>query len=837
MSLSGSAIHGFTAEEMNKPRVLVVDDTPENIHILVSFLRQTCELIAATTGQKALDYARSQKHRPDLILLDVVMPKMSGYQVCECLKSDPATADIPIIFVSGMSDEDDETRGFKLGACDYITKPFRAAVVRARVGHQLELKLHREASKDLVPPPQRSVPLSLLESVLSRSLRTLFLRCDSRGLILACSPAFSEALGLERQPPGRDLWQTLDALQARPLREALAERSDGVSLFSWKLPNREALSFQIAADSEGFLLLGEQLDQQVLEDVSNRWLSHEVARLKTEFLANLSHEIRSPLNAISGMAHLLSETALDQRQWSYLRDLEKGVGELRKVVADVVDFSDTDLARLDLRSEQFKLSSLVEGVFLQLAAQARQKEVELVSATGSDVPPLIWGDSLRLGQLLFALLENGVKFAAGGRVSLSIEVLDDEHLQFKILDSGIGMTQEQVVNLLGSHAVPNAGLGIPLSRRIVERMGGRLLLESQPGQGSLITIALPCLRAPEAAHPATVVRRGGPGRKILLVEDSEVNQRIVVEMLAQARVEAEVAGNGRVAVDRVLQCGQEIPWRLILMDLQMPEMDGYAATRRIRQDRRFDEVPILAMSSHVLGEERDRCREAGMDGFVFKPVDRESWFMTMSPWLPLEGSLEDRPFPRLTRVNTAFGVRACGGNQQFYRSLLLDFGERCSNASWELEAATAAHDQSRVRFLLHSLHGVAANLGAEELARQCQSLQKNSQPPSEQSLSALGLELRLLAESLAAELAPAGVEVPAGDWTPERIQATRTAMAALGRFLEQGLGDSLDSVQDLISLAEPLKGKLDRLERLVNQFNFSAALVELGELESLVPVM
>ena len=822
----------MVSTQSRKPRVLVVDDTPENIHILIAFLRLSCEVTAATCGRKALECAHSNP-QPDRILLDVVMPGMSGYQVCEQLKSDPLTADIPIIFVTGMNDEDDEEKGLKLGAADYITKPFRAGTVRARVKHHLELKLHRDA---LTQTRSASATLPLLESSLGRSPWIPFLRCDSDGLILACSPAFCDNLGLSYQVMGRELWRMLPAAQATSLKEALAAPAGETGLFSWELPNRESLRFQLASDSEGFMLLREHLDQKALESATDRWISQEASRLKTEFLANLSHEIRSPLHTISGMAELLKDTALDQRQCKYLCDLESGVTELRKVVAEVLEFSDADLALLELRPAEFKLRSVLDGVILQLAAQARQKEVELVSWTSPDVPTVVWGDSVRLGQLLFALVQNGVKFAAGGRVSLTVHVLDDRHLQVKILDSGIGMTGEQLTTLLGNYTVANAGMGVPMSRRIVERMQGSFRLESQPGQGTLVTLELPLLdRASEVKRPLPF-RRGGSGTKVLLVEDNEVNQQIVAEMLVQAGIQVEIAANGRIAVDKVMGCGPEIPWRVILMDLQMPEMDGYTAARRIRQECRFNDLPILAMSSHVLGEERERCREAGMDDFVFKPVDRESWFGTLSQWLPLENALKTRTFPKLSLVNSAFGMRSCGGNQKFYRSLLLDFAERCRHSTWELETALAHGDLGRIRFITHTLHGVAANLGAEELARQCQMLQEKPEVAWPQAVSNLVGYLNLMAETLPMELDFGEPDLPPEEWTPLRIQATRQAMDALADLLIQGLGESLDKVQELISVATPLSGQMDELERMVNQFNFSGALQELTELQGKVPI-
>ncbi len=695
-----------------RARVLIVDDTPENIHILMAFLRRTCDLVAATNGTKALECARSESP-PDLILLDVIMPGMSGYQVCEQLKSDPKTADIPIIFVTGLSDALDEEKGLGLGAADYITKPFRAGVVRARVKQQLELKHYQE---------------------------------------------------LLKKPP-------------------------------------------------------------------------DSAR-HGEYLARLSHQLRAPLHAISGMAYLLAGTALDEYQCACLQDLEKGVQDLHKVVSELSEYTDGDPERLEVHAREFRLQKVLEGVIGKLTPRALEKEVELVSRTAPDVPELVLGDGPRLAQLLSPLLENAVKFAAGGRVSLQVEVLDERQLRFKVLDSGIGMTGEQLKSLWEASSVTGSRSGLALSRSLTDRLGGNLRVQSQAGQGTLVTVDLPLI-APADSGAAPRTRTGGPGRRVLLVEDSEVNQRIVSELLEQAGVPVELAENGQAALDLIARSGSPLPWRLILMDLQMPVMDGFAAARRIRRDHRFDQVPILAMSSHVLGEERDRCRQAGMDDFVSKPVDPDAWFTVLGQWLPLQGALEPQDFPPLSLVNSEAGMRACGGNKKFYRSLLLEFSDRCRRSVWELQAALAGDDRRRLKLLAHTLHGVGINLGAEQLAARCLALELEAiqAEPSAlaHSLAELQKHLDQLAESLVVELGPSDCRPTAGPWTRERVQGAQAAVTALSGHLEKGLGDSLDSVQDLIALATPLDGDLSRLERLVHQFDFSGALRELREVQRKLP--
>ncbi|MFN8611764.1 MAG: response regulator [Vulcanimicrobiota bacterium] len=804
-------------------RILVVDDSPENGRILEAQLGSIGEVNAVQTGEKALELARSEP-QPDLILLEVRLPDLSGHQVCNQLKSDPFTRHIPIIFLAEANDQLDEEKGLKLGAADYLLKPLRASLVRARVQHHLELKEYREG-----PREGGNEAMLLLLSALQRSSLTPLLTCDSQAMITGASPAFSQLLNQSESMAGKSLWHVLPDAQSEELRQLLALHQAEPALLSWRLPQHPDWHIQIARAGQGFLMLAEKVDPQGLERAHDGWLERESTRIKSQFLANLSHEIRAPLNVVSGMTYLLAQTPLDRTQAEYHQNLQGGVSQLRQVVNQVMNFSDADLAQLELRPCQFRLAALVDGLIQQLAARAAEKEVELVSRIDTDVPANFWGDPVRLNQLFHALVENGIKFAAGGRVSLSVARHDEQNLQFKILDSGIGMTRDQLAGLLESFAVANAATGLIMARRLVQRMNGCLQIDSQPGQGTLVTVTLPH-QPPQAPLQDQLKRPGGTGERVLLVEDSPVNQRIVVEMLSQAGIPVDVADNGKIAIEKCLSCGPDMPWKLILMDLQMPEMDGYTATRRLRQESRLNDVPILAMSSHVLGEERARCREAGMDDFVFKPIDPEAWNQVLSQWLPLPPLRSGQSVPALAHIDTDAGMRTCGGNQEFYKSLLLEFAERCRQSIWELEAAQQTHDQERIKFIAHSLHGISANLGAGEIARECQTLLQNPQLDPKN----LTIQLNLLAETLPAQLAPA--RSPGhGPWNPQLLAATRAAIATLAHHLEHGLGDSLDSVQDLISIARPLADQLAPLERLVNQFDFSAALTELQAIEEKLP--
>lgn len=476
---------------------------------------------------------------------------------------------------------------------------------------------------------------NLIESALARSNSTLYLRCDRSGQVVVCSPAMGSLFQLNAPKlVGENFFGLLSPEETSLLRQALEKPEWESSICQISLPRKADLIFQLSADEEGFVLLGEQPDLQALEAAYKRRQLEDSEHLKSAFIANLNHEIRDPLNAVAGMAHLLNSTPLDEQQFQYLKNLQGGIENLREVLDRVLEFSAADESEVRLRPRSFKLESLLQGLSGQLAARARAKEVELLVQADPDVPDQLQGDPVVLHQLLLGLLDNGVKFSAGGRVSLSVQRLETGGLQFKVLDSGIGMSAEQLRLYNDAFANwPTEQMSLRRCRRQAERLGAGLKLESQPGQGTLVTISLPLEDA--RVSISSLRRVGGPGRKVLVVEDDPLNQRIVQELLAQAGVEVEVAGDGRQALN-MLHSGE---WRMVLMDLEMPQLDGLETTRRIRQQPKFDAIPIVATTSHVLPEQKQRCREVGMDGFLSKPIDPGAWLERLAEWLPLRPGL------------------------------------------------------------------------------------------------------------------------------------------------------------------------------------------------------
>ena len=323
------------------------------------------------------------------------------------------------------------------------------------------------------------------------------------------------------------------------------------------------------------------------------------------------------------------------------------------------------------------------------------------------------------------------------------------------------------------------------------------------------------------------------GARVLLVEDNAINQEIAQELLESAGLRVDVASDGRQAVERILGCGSSCPWQAVLMDLQMPEMDGYTATAAIRQDDRFRRLPILAMTAHVLPEERQRCCAAGMDDYISKPIDPSALFATLGRWISLPDTLPPRieEFPTIAGVDTINGLARVAGNRRLYRSLLLDLAGEEQQTSAALQSA----DSEQLSCLGHTLRGTAANLGVLEVASLAAELERRARAGRpEDAAECLARLLATMAE--VDGLIVAALEGPpwrAGSDTPCHPDTARAAVARLEALLESWDGAALDAFQELQQLVgSALPGETHRLGRLVDRFQFREALVELRSLNA-----
>ena len=397
--------------------------------------------------------------------------------------------------------------------------------------------------------------------------------------------------------------------------------------------------------------------RRVIEELRRaRQAAEAASRAKSEFLANLSHDIRTPLNTIVGITDLLADSSVDAEQRQYLEMLRRASGVLLGLVGDVLDLSKIEAGRIDLQKAPFHLPELVNDVVQLLQPAAAKKGLDLTAIILPEVPQTIVGDRNRLRQILLNLLGNAIKFTEKGGVTARVENdLVPGMILFTMIDTGIGIPAARLASVFEnfeqadpeiSRQYGGTGLGLGIARRLVELMGGRLWVESEPGRGSRFHFT--ARLEPPFAEPVSgsahrddspAVRTSAPSprehrvSRILLVDDSDDNRALLGFYLKRMPYQLDMADNGAVALLKF----QSNPYDLVIMDLQMPVLDGYEAVRAMRQfeaERRHPPTPILALTAHAFDEKLERSLAEGCTGFLTKPITREQLITAIRKHLP-----------------------------------------------------------------------------------------------------------------------------------------------------------------------------------------------------------
>ena len=611
----------------DRAKIVLVDDNLANLSIGRDMLKAKYEVFPASSAAKLFEILENVK--PEMILLDVEMPEMNGFEVLKRLKADPRHCDIAVIFVTVKRDEASELEGLSLGAIDYVHKPFSAPLLLKRIENHLAKK-----------------------------------RADEANLI------------------------------------------------------------------------------------------------KSSFLASMSHEIRTPMNAIIGMAELLMHEPLNAHQMGFVNDINASAHSLLSIINDILDLSKIETGKFELRPVDYDFNLFIGNIATIMTYLAEKKNIDFKFVRESDLPPVLFGDEIRLRQVLTNICGNAVKFTDRGYVRLYVGVKEGA-LKFEVTDTGRGIRKDDLPKLfdvyaqsdsLKNRAIVGTGLGLAISKSFVEMMGGAITVDSVDGHGSVFTVTVPLV----PGDPANTAQGEAgtqeqticaPDAEILVVDDNEFNLRVASGLLGLSKIKAKTALSGPAAIDLV----QMYDFDIVFMDHMMPHMDGVMATKIIRElGGKYRLLPIIALTATAIKGAREMFLSNGFNGFLSKPVEMRDFQKTLAEWLPPSKIMEKAGPPEssgpeadaaesgdfldivrgIREINTEIGLSRFSGMEGLYRDTLEDFCGTLLPKCDKMQEFLGNSDIGGFAIAVHAMKSELATVGAmrlSEMAFKLESAAKNKE--------------------------------------------------------------------------------------------------------------
>ena len=615
-----------------KNSVLIVDDEKANIIALTQILSPDYTIYAAKNGQDAIETAK--EFLPDVILLDIIMPGMDGYEVLSLLKNTEETHAISVIFITGLANDEDEERGMALGASDYIAKPFSPGIVRLRIRNQMQIlnqiKMIKQSSI-VENSPQFIMYLSPNAEVSYVNTAASFLTGHSNtaiingGLELIFDPETARIIRNTHIP--NTLQKGTDSFEINMICKDGKVRVLAFTSFTEEKGNIGAIAQDVT-----------EIRSLEAELITAKEQALQSSRSKSEFLSRMSHEMRTPMNAIIGMTNIAKITDSPEEKVNCLEEIGNASFHLLQLVDNILEISSLEKNTLTLEHSEFSFGVMLNDALKTVQPHTKEKHQTLSHSIDPLIPDTLTGDKKRLTQIINNLLTNANKFTpVSGVINLDACVFGEEGknliLKVEVSDNGIGIPKEKQAKIFTSfeqvdgsltRKFEGAGLGLAISKHLVEMMGGKIWVESEPGKGAKFTFTFQVKRN----HGEQLAYNGAEESKInfcgkaaLLVDDVEINRTILADMLGGTQLQLDCAENGLQAIE--MFTANPGKYGIILMDIYMPGMDGWETSRRIRalNTPEGSQVKILAMTANTFQEDVKKSHEAGMNDLIGKPID------------------------------------------------------------------------------------------------------------------------------------------------------------------------------------------------------------------------
>ena len=682
-------------------KIVLVDDTITSLVHGQNLLKAFYKVYTMQSAAILFEYLKNDI--PDLILLDVMMPEMDGFETLSILKADERYRDIPVMFLTSKSDEESERKGFSLGAVDYITKPFSAPVLQKRISNHILYSQVQGVVKHYSDSLEVMVDeISELDERTKILLDKTPLCCqlwDRSGKTIDCNEAavnlygftskqeyvekFSQCCSPKYQPDGRRSDETIAALVNQAFEE-------GYCSFDWmhQMPDGTPMPAEVVLVrvkyNDDYLVAAYTRDlrehKAIIEEMRRAELAEENSKAKSRFLANISHEIRTPMNVIVGLTELLlEEDSLPEHVIDSLKKIDTAGITLMGLVNDVLDISKIESGKFTLTLERYDVASLFSSIISINLIRTDNKPVSFRFDIDGDMFAELYGDDLRVKQILNNLLSNAFKYTHSGTVALAIKCErtgdNDVMLSMTVSDTGIGMRSEDFDNIFAAYYqldkyanrhIEGTGLGLSITKSLTELMCGDISVESEYGKGTVFRLKirqgfvsderigedkaaeLRAFRYERRKTPRKLVRPDLSYVKVLVVDDFPTNLDVARGLLGKYNIHVDCVESGQEAVDRII-LGEPV-YDAVFMDHMMPGMDGIEATQLIRAlgTKYAENLTIIALTANAISENERMFLDNGFNAFLSKPVNVARMDAAVRQWIMKEDIL-----PPMTAGQTA----------------------------------------------------------------------------------------------------------------------------------------------------------------------------------------